>query len=68
MHRRLARMRPVSSGENLGVRARIGDFGSAALTGVATIIHRGKFSHSHLAFWLSAGLYVTTPFLTFWAG
>ncbi len=38
----------------------------ATLMGVATIIHWGKFSHSHVAFWLWAGLYFTTPFLIFW--
>ncbi len=38
----------------------------ATLMGVATIIHWGKFSHSHIAFWLWAGLYFTTPFLIFW--
>lgn len=34
--------------------------------GVATIVHWGKFTHSHVAFWLWAGLYFTTPFLIFW--
>jgi hypothetical protein len=38
----------------------------ATLMGVATVIHWGKFSHSHAAFWLWAGLYFTTPFLIFW--
>jgi len=33
--------------------------------GVATILHWGKFTHSHVAFWLWAGLYFTTPFLVF---
>jgi hypothetical protein len=37
----------------------------ATLMGVATIAHWGKFSHSHPAFWLWAGLYFTTPFLVF---
>jgi hypothetical protein len=39
----------------------------ATLMGVATILHWDKFSHSHVAFWLWAGLYFTTPFLIFWA-
>jgi hypothetical protein len=38
----------------------------ATLMGVATILHWDKFSHSHFAFWLWAGLYFTTPFLIFW--
>ena len=38
----------------------------ATLMGVATILHWDKFSHSHVAFWLWAGLYFTTPFLIFW--
>lgn len=38
----------------------------ATLMGLATIIHWDKFSHSHVAFWLWAGLYFTTPFLVFW--
>jgi hypothetical protein len=33
---------------------------------VATIIHWDKFRHSHLGFWLWAGLYFTTPFIIFW--
>ena len=37
----------------------------ASLMGVATILHWGKFTHSHVAFWLWAGLYFTTPFLIF---
>ena len=37
----------------------------AALMGVATILHWDKFTHSHVAFWLWAGLYFTTPFLIF---
>ncbi len=35
----------------------------ATLMGVATIIHWDRFNHSHLAFWLWAGLYFTTPLL-----
>ena len=35
----------------------------ATLLGVATIMHWEKFNHGHPAFWLWAGLYVTTPFL-----
>lgn len=38
----------------------------ATLMGVATIIHWGKFSHAHVAFWLWAGLYFSTPILIFW--
>jgi hypothetical protein len=38
----------------------------ATLMGVATVWHWDKFSHSHVAFWLWAGLYFTTPFLVFW--
>jgi hypothetical protein len=38
----------------------------ATLMGIATIAHWGKFSHTHVAFWLWAGLYFTTPFLVFW--
>jgi hypothetical protein len=38
----------------------------ATLMGVATILHWDKFSHGHVAFWLWAGLYFTTPFLIFW--
>jgi hypothetical protein len=37
----------------------------ATLMGVATILHWGKFTHSHPAFWLWAALYFTTPFLVF---
>lgn len=37
----------------------------ATLMGVATIIHWDKFTHDHVAFWLWAGLYFTTPFLVF---
>ncbi len=35
----------------------------ASLMGVATIIHWDRFNHEHVAFWLWAGLYFTTPFL-----
>jgi hypothetical protein len=35
----------------------------ATLMGIATILHWGKFTHSHLAFWLWVALYFTTPFL-----
>lgn len=35
----------------------------ATLLGIATIIHWDKFHHGHVAFWLWAGLYFTTPFL-----
>jgi hypothetical protein len=35
----------------------------ASLMGVATVIHWDRFNHSHVAFWLWAGLYFTTPFL-----
>ena len=35
----------------------------ATLLGLATIIHWDKFNHGHVAFWLWAGLYFTTPFL-----
>jgi hypothetical protein len=37
----------------------------ASLMGIATIIHWDKFLHAHVAFWLWAGLYFTTPFLVF---
>ena len=37
----------------------------ATLMGVATIAHWDKFLHTHVAFWLWAGLYFTTPFLVF---
>ena len=41
----------------------------ASLMGVATIVHWDRFNHSHLAFWLWAGLYFTTPMLVWgvWA-
>ena len=35
----------------------------ASLLGVATILHWDRFNHPHVAFWLWAGLYFTTPFL-----
>ena len=35
----------------------------ASLLGIATIVHWDKFNHRHVAFWLWAGLYFTTPFL-----
>jgi hypothetical protein len=35
----------------------------ATLMGIATIVHWDKFTHSHVAFWLWAALYFTTPFL-----
>lgn len=35
----------------------------ATLMGIATIIHWDKFNRDHVAFWLWAGLYLTTPFL-----
>jgi hypothetical protein len=35
----------------------------ATLLGITTLLHWNKFLHSHLAFWLWAGLYFTTPFL-----
>ncbi len=35
----------------------------AGSLGVATILHWDKFNHDHVAFWLWAGLYFTTPFL-----
>jgi hypothetical protein len=38
----------------------------ASLMGIATIIHWDKFNHRHVAFWLWALLYFTTPFLIFW--
>jgi len=38
----------------------------ASLMGVATVIHWNRFNHGHVAFWLWAGLYFTTPFLV-WA-
>jgi hypothetical protein len=38
----------------------------ASLMGIATIIHWDKFNHRHVAFWLWALLYFTTPFLIVW--
>jgi hypothetical protein len=35
----------------------------ATLLGIATIMHWDKFQHRHVAFWLWAGLYFSTPFL-----
>lgn len=35
----------------------------ASLMGVATVLHWDRFNHHHVAFWLWAGLYFTTPFL-----
>jgi hypothetical protein len=37
----------------------------ASLLSIATILHWDRFNHEHLAFWLWAGLYFTTPFLVF---
>jgi hypothetical protein len=34
--------------------------------GLATIIHWDKFNHRHVAFWLWALLYFTTPLLVLW--
>lgn len=41
----------------------------AAMIGIATAVHWEKFNHDHVAFWLWAGLYFTTPFAIFatWA-
>jgi hypothetical protein len=41
----------------------------ASLMGVATVIHWDRFNHDHVAFWLWAGLYFTTPLLVWgvWA-
>jgi hypothetical protein len=41
----------------------------ASLMGVTTILHWDRFNHDHVAFWLWAGLYFTTPFLVWgvWA-
>jgi hypothetical protein len=35
----------------------------ASLMGIATIVHWERFNHGHVAFWLWAGLYFSTPFL-----
>ncbi|MEA2827141.1 MAG: hypothetical protein QOG43_1580 [Actinomycetota bacterium] len=37
----------------------------ASIQGLNTILHWEKFNHGHVAFWLWAGLYFTTPFLVF---
>lgn len=37
----------------------------ASLMGIATVLHWGLFSHRHVAFWLWAFLYFTTPVLIF---
>ncbi|HET7488020.1 MAG TPA: hypothetical protein VFJ85_08830 [Acidimicrobiales bacterium] len=42
----------------------VGTFATAQ--GVATVVHWDRFNHDHVAFWLWAGLYFTTPFLV-WA-
>ena len=41
----------------------------ASLMGVATVVHWDRFNHDHVAFWLWAGLYFTTPILVWsvWA-
>ncbi|HEY7628066.1 MAG TPA: hypothetical protein VH761_13410, partial [Ilumatobacteraceae bacterium] len=33
----------------------------ASCLGIATIVHWDKFNHDHVAFWIWAGLYFTTP-------
>jgi hypothetical protein len=45
----------------------VGTFASAMA--VATVLHWDRFNHDHVAFWLWAGLYFTTPFLVWgvWA-
>ncbi len=42
----------------------------ASLLGVATVLHWDRFNRDHLAFWLWAGLYFTTPLLVLgaWLG
>jgi hypothetical protein len=35
----------------------------ASMLGIATVVHWDKFNHRHVAFWIWAGLYFTTPFL-----
>jgi hypothetical protein len=35
----------------------------ATLMGITTVLHWDNFNHDHVAFWLWAGLYFTTPFL-----
>jgi hypothetical protein len=37
----------------------------ASALGISTIVHWDKFNHDHVAFWLWAGLYFTTPFVVF---
>lgn len=37
----------------------------AGLLGIATIIHWGKFNHTHVAFWIWTALYFIAPFLVF---
>jgi hypothetical protein len=41
----------------------------ASLMGIATAVHWDRFNHDHVAFWLWAGLYFTTPVLVWsvWA-
>ena len=39
----------------------------AGLLAIATLLHWDKFLHHHVAFWLWAALYFTTPFLVFGA-
>lgn len=39
----------------------VGSF--ASLMGAATVLHWDRFNHGHVAFWLWAGLYFTTPVL-----
>ena len=39
----------------------------AACLGITTIVHWGKFNHHHVAFWIWALLYLSTPFLVFGA-
>jgi hypothetical protein len=42
----------------------------ATLLGIATVLHWDRFTHGHVAFWLWAALYFTTPFLVLgaWLG
>jgi hypothetical protein len=41
----------------------------ATLMGISTVLHWDRFNHGHVAFWLWAGLYFTTPALVWgvWA-
>jgi hypothetical protein len=39
----------------------------ATLLALATLVHWNKFLHHHVAFWIWAALYFTTPFLVFGA-